>query len=373
MNGSEGVTKLWWVVPAAGFLVLLLVALLVGGEPEAKAGTTYDAGGHGIRAAYLLLEELGYPVVRSRRATGDAVRWVLFPAPSAADARVLDGWVRRGGVLVLADPDGKFAADMGLTLQIGSGSDGDEDEPADGPDVARLVGGPVAVSWPGGDGGLVWATAAGRPFVTAYPHGRGRLWLLNRPDFLTNRRLGKADNAVLVCRLAEATAAGRPGRLAFDEYFHGLRERPGVAQLLFRPPALWVTLQGLLLLAVLLWHHGPRFGGLRPAPPAGRRSAGEFLDAMAALLERKRDYDDAFRTARDGLRQDIEQEMGLPAGLPAGRLAAEAAARAGIPPDALARLLAAPGLPSGTGPAAFTRSLQELEAFRDAILTRSPR
>jgi hypothetical protein len=371
VDSGERVTKLWWAVPAAGFLVLLLVALLVGGEPEVKPGTTYDAGAHGTRAAYLLLDQLGYPVVRSRRPTGESARWVLFPSPSAADARVLEEWMRRGGVLVLADTDGQFAAGMGLLLHVESDGENEEDQPAEGPDVARLAGGGVFVTWPAGPDGRAWATAGGRPFVTVYPYGRGQLWLLNRPEFLVNRRLGRADNGVLVCRLGEATLDGRAGQLAFDEFFHGLRDRPGVAQLLFRPPALWVSLQGLLLLAVLLWHHGPRFGGLRPAPPA-RRSAAEFLDALAALLQRKRDYGDAFRTARDGLRHDIEQELGLPAGLPAERLAAEAAARAGIAPDALARLLAAPGLPSGTGPAAFTRSLQELETFRDAILRRRP-
>ena len=61
---------------------------------------------------------------------------------------------------------------------------------------------------------------------------------------LANDNLRVEDNAVLACRLADAMLAERPGgRLAFDEYCHGLRDRPSVAEVLFRPPVLGVTVQ----------------------------------------------------------------------------------------------------------------------------------
>lgn len=364
MADSDYTRKLWWALPAGGFLLLLVLAMLFGGPQEVKPGSSYDAGDRGFRAAYLLLEDLGYPVVRSRRLSGGPVRWALFPEADPKQAPSLDAWVQGGGVLVLADPKGDFSRDLGITLRTERRGGAVDEEPAAGPDVRRLAGGPDRVTWPGRQG-RVWAEAGGEPFVTVYPHGRGEVWLLNRPDFVTNELLRRADNAVLLCRLAEAGLERRPGQLAFDEYFHGMRDRPGVVELLLRPPAVWVTVQGLLLLGLLLWHHGPRFGGVRPPPPPSRRSAAEFLDAVAALLARKKDYANAFWTVREEFRGDLERELGLPHGTPDERLADEAARRRGARPDALLRLLTAPGPPAGAGPAAFVKALQELETCRD--------
>jgi hypothetical protein len=371
MTNEEYTRRLWWAVPAAGFLLLLLLAMLFGGAPAPKPNSSYDAGDQGFRAAYLLLEDLGYPVLRSRRLTGGTVRWALFPDPSRREAGLLDDWIKDGGVLVLADPKGEFSRDLGLDLKTEHSGQEEDEEPAAGPDVTHLAGGTARVSWPG-HAGRVWAQAGGEPFVTVYAHGRGQVWLLNRPDFVTNRLVRKADNAVLLCRLAEATLRERPGELAFDEYFHGMRDRPGVVALLLTPPALWVTLQGVLLLALLLWHYGPRFGGLRPLPPPSRRSSEEFLDAMAALLARKKDYVDAFWTVREDLRAALEQELGLPHGAPDDRLADEAALRRGVNRDLLRRLLAAGGPPGGAGPAAFVQALHQLETLRDDSLHRRP-
>jgi hypothetical protein len=142
--------------------------------------------------------------------------------------------------------------------------------------------------------------------------------------------------------------------------------------LLLRPPTLWVTLQGLLLVALLLWQHGPRFGGLRPAAAASRRSKEEFLDALATLLQRKGDFAEAFRTARDGLCAEMERAFGLPPGLPSRRLAAEAEARRGVRPGDLLPLLEAAGPPGGPGEAAFVKALNQLEALRDELIPRRP-
>src|SRR5262249_28000186 len=144
--------------------------------------------------------------------------------------------------------------------------------------------------------------------------GRGQVWLIHRPDFLRNQRIGRADNGILLCRLTEAGLRERSGPLAFDEFFYGLRERPSVVGLLLKPPTVWGTAPAVPLLLLALWHHGPRFGGLRAVAPPSRRSAEEFLDAMTALLHRKGDQADAFRTARDDLKLEIEKELGLPAG-----------------------------------------------------------
>jgi hypothetical protein len=372
MPSPNGRSKLWWTAPVACVTLLLLLGLIFGqGEPEQK-GTSHDGSGKGFRAAYLLLQELGYPVARSRRAAEGRVRWVLFPEASARDAEVLDGWVRDGGTLVLADDKGDFARSLGMELVARQTLRESSGEPAEGPDgVSTLVGGSPFVWWPEHEG-RVWVTCRGRPFVSVYEHGKGHVWLLHRPAFLTNHYVGQADNAVLVCRLAEATLGDADGPLEFDEYCHGLRDRPGFFALLVRPPLLWVTLQGLVLVAVLVWYHGARFGGPRAAAGGSRRSAEEYLDAVAALLDRRQDHADAYRTARDALRGDLERELGVPHGTPLERLAQEAAVRRGVARARLLPLLSADRPPTGTGPAAFVQALVELEKVRDELFPRRP-
>src|SRR5262249_15513464 len=161
-------------------------------------------------------------------------------------------WIHDGGILVLAVDSPEFARSLGMELEIET-LETDPQEPATSlAGVSLLRGGFTRVNWPGHEG-YVWVEAGARPFVTVYQRGRGEIWLLNRPEFLTNRLLGRADNGVLLCRLVEEILRRRPGQLVFDEYFHGLRERPGVTLLLLQPPTVWITLQGLLLMGLLVW------------------------------------------------------------------------------------------------------------------------
>jgi len=72
-------SRLWWTVPAIGLVLLALIAMIVGGGPEkVDFGTSYDASDRGFRGVYLLLEELGYPVERSRQASGGEIRWITL-------------------------------------------------------------------------------------------------------------------------------------------------------------------------------------------------------------------------------------------------------------------------------------------------------
>jgi hypothetical protein len=361
---DDRAAKLWWAVPAATALLLIGLAVLIGKPPEmGRKGSSYDPSDPGFRAAYLLLDELGYPVERSKRPAGGAARWVLYPSAAQDRAVELDGWINRGGTVILADDKTEFARHLGLEVKVHQLEVELRDEPASGAGIARLAGGKVYVEGPKLSG-VAWAKAGGRPMVTRYQRGRGEIWLVNRPEFLTNRLLKEADNAILFCRLADAALDRRSGKLSFDEYFHGMHEKPGVAELLFEPPTLWVTLEGLLLVGLLLWHYVPRFGTFRPETPTRRRSKEEFLDALAFLLERKGDYAEAYRTAREEFVRDVERDLGVPPGTGPEQLLLEAARRP-IRPEKLRRVLGADALPPGAGKPAFVQALNELESTRD--------
>jgi hypothetical protein len=367
--------RLWWAVPAAAFLLLVVLAMVIGppANPGGK-GTSYDASPAGFRAAYLVLEELHYPVDRSRQAAGGSVRWVLEPTDTKEkDVLSLDGWVRRGGVVLLAVTDDKYAQHLGLNLTVQTKPRIPSIEPAAGSDVDSLdtgnarvdVAGPTSRAWDG-------VRVNNEPLVTIVPHDRGEIWVLRRPEVFRNQNLRHPGNAVLACRLAEAMLRRQPGELVFDEFSHGLRARPGVAALLFRPPMLFVTLQALAPAALVLWYFAPRFGPVRPVSPPSRRSKEEYLDAMATLLRRKGDTVDAFRTVQRDLRRRVESDLGMPAGTPVEQTVREAARRRAVDPDRLYSLLAAPGPPQGAGVAALLDALHQLDTARHEFFSRQP-
>lgn len=364
-------SRLWWLLPAVGLVLLILFAMLFGGGPEkVDYGTSYDASDGGFRGVFLLMDELGYPVERSRRPTGGHVRWVLSPDKvTAKDAEKLDGWIQRGGIALLALGDSDLAEHLKLQVTVRGEFRLTRNpfqlkgklHPAAAPDVTKLFAGETVVTGPPTN--RTWGEIDGQPLITIYPHGRGEIWLLSRPDVFTNGNLREADNAVLACRLAEAMLRERPdGQLAFDEYCHGLRDRPSATELLFQPPVLGVTLEVLVLGMLVLWHYGVRFGALRTAPLAPRRSKEEFLDAMAELLTRNGDRAEAFRTVRDALRRQLEHMLGLPADTPVKVLVNELAERRGVDPEPLLQLLSADEPPDGSGASDFLSALHQLES-----------
>lgn len=366
---SPSAGKLWWAIPAAGFLLLMAAAMLLGKQEEVRRGTSYDASNRGFRAAYLVLESLDYPVARSKRPAGGSSRWVLFPNERADDSG-LESWVQDGGILVLAVDTQDFGRDFGLDVRVRKATEDPGEQAAEGGGISTLAGGKITVEGPGRMG-KVWAQAGGQPAVTVYRIGRGEVWLLNRPEFVSNANLKKADNAVLLCRIADELQRRRPGSMAFDEFVHGMRDRPGVVELLLEPPMLWISLQSLALLGMLLWHFMPRFGTLRPMAPVRRRSKEEFLDAMASLLERKGDSREAYGTARDELVRDLERELGLPAGTPWNEIVRETVRRRRVSETRLRRVLDEHTLQrSGPGKAALVKALNELESVRDECFPR---
>src|SRR5262245_43706969 len=104
MGGDPTLKKLSWAVPAAAFLLLVLLAMLFGSPPSApRPGSSLDADSGGVRAAYLLLQGLGYDVAASRRVAVGNARWVLFPQDAKGEAAALGDWVRSGNRLLVAD------------------------------------------------------------------------------------------------------------------------------------------------------------------------------------------------------------------------------------------------------------------------------
>ncbi|HTQ78550.1 MAG TPA: hypothetical protein VMM92_01025, partial [Thermoanaerobaculia bacterium] len=119
--------------------------------------------------------------------------------------------------------------------------------------------------------------------VASLPPAAGRppVLLVADPDLLNNQGLGRADHAAvavaLFARRLDADGA------VFDETIHGFTRSRGLLAEAFHFPLLPGVLQGLLLLALVLWAGTARFGRALP-PDLGLPPGKEGLIANTAQL-----------------------------------------------------------------------------------------
>jgi hypothetical protein len=367
MSQEPRTSTLWWAIPSISLIVLAILAMLGGGGRERSSlpppDSTYDASPNGGRAVFLMLQGLNYKVAQSRRVGAGKVRWILFPNSSntntdaddesetfgrkrrrrssrAEDIDALNRWINDGGIVVLVDTSRDFAKLLELPVTAASSME-DIDNRANR-------------SWPETDS---------QPAASIFKRGRGEVWIVHNADMFRNENIRKKQNALTICKLADVTSHDGAERIYFDEFFHGMRDRPGPLELLLQPPALWVTLEALLVLGILLWRHFPRFGPLIELGVVRRRSKEEFLEAMASLLQRKGAYTDAYRTVRVALILDLEQALSLPALTPIETLVSQAIRRrAGLDRDKTIAILSRTTPPPRAD--GFLRAIGELENIR---------
>lgn len=289
-------------------LIAATLVLVVAGVLRERNGTpaesrdaysTYDATGDGYRAFFEMLEREGVRVERFERrlafldASLDTLVWAEPPdtdpgraQPTRADVAALEAWVRGGGrILYLGHDDA--AARAGILHLPRSRSAFDPG----GAGVARAlqVAGVTRLHstarrrwWPQPAAHPLVYDRAG-PLVLAYALGRGVVVAVVDEQWFANANLVRGDRARLAYALARPL---RPnGRVAFDETMHGYALPEHWWSIVPRPLAVALGVAGL---ALLLGFSGAamRLGpALAPSSRTARSSA-DFIDAVAALLER---------------------------------------------------------------------------------------
>lgn len=201
MSGSS---RFWLVLVAA----LVLVTVLVGGAgTDGPPLDPRSVNPDGARGIVDVLGDVGAAVELDRAVPDEQATSALMLQDrlSTADRTALEDWVRRGGVLVVADPfsslsariDGLAADEIDAgTCTIGALSD------------ARSVTG-GGRTFVGGDAGQCFGSAS-RPFLSAEALGSGTVVSVGGPGMFTNEELGRADNAfVAVALLAPDPGAAR--------------------------------------------------------------------------------------------------------------------------------------------------------------------
>ncbi len=160
------------------------------------------------------------------------------------------------------------------------------------------------------------------PFVLERSVGAGRLVVVADARVLTNARLGEADAAPFVFDWIRTT-----GPVWIDEHAHGVVPESGTLRYLLRSPA-WAAMVGLLGLGLLVGWRGWAWPVRRVEevdPEAPTLSA--FVDSMARLYARSRDFDRIFERYRALSLDRIRRALGLAPGTPAEIVVASLRAR----------------------------------------------
>jgi hypothetical protein len=173
------------------------------------------------------------------------------------------------------------------------------------------------------------AAAGAEPGATAaavvVPVGRGLVLLLADPLPLDNDHVARGDALSLWVRLAAR------GPIAFDERWLAPSRPAGASA---PRPVTLAAFQTLLATLALLVAIGRRHGTVRPPPlPATRRTARDYLDALAVLYRRGGAEPALAAATWRRLRARLERDAGVPSRLPdeeaAGRLGPRWPATAG--------------------------------------------
>jgi hypothetical protein len=314
--------------------LLTVVAFLApnGGEEESRGfPSSYSTARDGAKAAYSLLEEMGYRVERWTQPPGDlpisSANTVLIVAgpliPASAEEEIhLRQFVERGGRLLITGMPGAALIDAKGVESTPTPAIPDEwltfraEQPAPLTRHAPEITMESSVRWVHRPAGQqrYYGNSDGAA-VTKFSLGKGEViwWAGDSP--LTNLGITRASNLVLFLN-----SVGLPGqtRVLWDEYFHGVRL--GLWHYLARSPLPWALLQLLLLAAFVIFTYARRSGATRPLTRESRLSPLEFVATLGALYERRGEAAGALEIAFSHFRFLLTRRLGIPSTVPAADL-----------------------------------------------------
>ncbi len=320
--GSDRRFVLWL---AAGLLAAIVTVSWI--SPDAAQNdptpTTYNTGSAGIKAAFLLLPQLGYGAERWDEAPGglkavDAARTTLvFAEPLVPDTQVeavkaeVAEFLARGGRVLATGTGGAY-------LLPGGGTKAQAElyralcytTPEGQGELARV--GTVAIAdaaaWGDASAGSKVEQRCGQDAVVVRMHvGKGEAIWWSSAMPLTNR--GLKDDTSLKLVLA---SLGEPGRrVLFDETFHGAEG--SVWDTTGGLPMWALEIQAGVIAVLLVLSFGRRNGPVRTPVHAVRSSPLEFAESMGHLYQKAGATAVATEGARRRLLRFLQERCGIPA------------------------------------------------------------
>nr|WP_273380643.1 DUF4350 domain-containing protein [Symbiobacterium thermophilum] len=320
----------------------MFVSVLFGGDPQprarlAPAGSSWAQTPEGLSAIYAVLADQGAArrwTLPLDRLDGSVDRLVVWNVdgldPDEVDA--LEAWVFAGGTALVGGPLSGFRG----TFQ--PAAEGTARPAAPHPATLGIRAVSVGSGRFGGAPGerlIHLKDEEGRPVLVSWRVGEGRIFWSADTAWLSNARIGEAQNLDLALQILLPPDGGQ---VAFDEYHHGF----------VAPTHWWQVLRGSLqafglmlaaAVALLFWSYGARFGSPLPAPERPPRAAVEYVHSMSRLYRRVGARAVVLRALHRSLRTELSRLTGGAEGLSHGEIAGRAAARCGVPAGEIERLL----------------------------------
>jgi hypothetical protein len=153
--------------------------------------------------------------------------------------------------------------------------------------------------------------------------GGRRLVVLSDPDLIANHGLARGENSVMAVSLIEMLRGRRGGAVVFDEFVHGYSPHPfQILAVLFQFPFVLVTLQMGVVVLLLAWTAGGRFGAPEPLAPAIDAGKLSLIDTGARLLLQSGRGAELGQRYYEEMVRDAGRRLRAPRGLDVAALAA---------------------------------------------------
>jgi hypothetical protein len=301
---------LLWVA----LVVVVGVAFALVGRSDERSGDPLSPAsteGDGLRALVLLAESFGadVDVIDGAPRADHAVAFMAADRLGRTDEGELRRWVRRGGILVITDPQSPFSPDLGGPLGTGLVQDNTIDAgncTIRALSNARSVNvGDAFVYRPSSSSDRCF-TVNNDALIVATPDGTGTIVSVGGPSLFLNNRLDEADNAVVAVDLL----APRQGtKVAF---IRGPSIGAGDESLwsLIRPGIRWSFLQIALAFVLYAIWRGRRLGRPVLEIPRVEIEGSELVTAVGHLLERTNSPMHAASVLRADARRELARRIG---------------------------------------------------------------
>jgi Domain of unknown function (DUF4350) len=327
------------LIGAGVLLVLLLLASSMISSSQKQAGiaaypSSYSTNWDGAKAAYLLLQELGFSVKRWDQSPLELKNveshstWVIaepLEQPSAEEKVAIRAFLQNGGrVLAIGSgaasllPEGSSFSE-GFPLQEQTKFKPLLPSPLirDAPEISMIA----PEHWqPKSKSQLVVYGNDDTAAVVTYTVGRGQVTWWGAPTPLTNSGLRQPGNLALFLNSIGETS-GAP--ILWDEYFHGAHG--SLWDFIARTPIPWGIAQfGIVFLAILATYTRRQGPISTPAAPS-RLSPLEFVETLGDLYSSAHAGSAAVRIASQRLRFQLTRKLALPVNVADTELANAAA------------------------------------------------
>ena len=364
MNNSR--RGLLWI----GLVLVVVVAFAFVGAANDQSSEPLSpdsTSGNGLRALVLLAESFGadVDVIDGAPAADRTVAFMATDRFGRTDTADMRRWIRRGGILVVADPRSSFVPNLGGPL--GSGVVADDSIDAGDCTIGALsnatsVSVGTAFAYRPPSSSTRCFTVGRDALIVAIPEGNGTIVAVGGSSLFENSHLDEADNAVVAVDLL---APKQGTKVAFvrgpsfgegDETLWGLI-RPGI-----RYGFLQIAIAFLLF---AIWR-GRRLGRPVLEIPRIEVEGSELITAVGHLLERTDSPFYAAAVLRADARREIARCIGVARADDPAALALMLDARLGTGRDRVYSLLSDTPIADDQQLVALA---QQLQSLREEVLS----